>query len=81
MDEDLKAILQSLRDRQNTFEEQMLRHAERVETILHRMDVRDAEAKAQAAKHDYEIVDLRRDTRELIFENQRILKYLESRMN
>jgi hypothetical protein len=52
MGEDLKAILQSIRDRQNTFEEQILCHTERLETILHRMDVRDAEAKAQAAKHD-----------------------------
>jgi hypothetical protein len=81
MGEDLKAILQSIRDRQNTFEEQILCHTERLETILNRMDVWDAEAKAQAAKHDYEMADLRRDTRELIFENQRMLKYLESRMN
>jgi hypothetical protein len=81
MGEDLKAIFQSIRDRQNTFEEQILCHTERLETILHRMDVWDAEAKAQVAKHDYEMADLRWDTRELIFENQRMLKYLESLMN
>ncbi|NER00274.1 MAG: hypothetical protein F6K30_26855 [Cyanothece sp. SIO2G6] len=68
--DDLKAILTSIRDRQNTFEEQMMRHMQEIAALRHDFQV-------QAAKSERRWADVQADIRELIFENQRILRWLE----
>lgn len=68
--DDLKAIVTSIRDRQNTFEEQMMRQMQDLAELRHDFQVQSAESERRWA-------DAQADIHELIFENQRILRWLE----
>jgi hypothetical protein len=82
-DEDFKAIITGLRDRQNAFEEQMmaLRHEMRVEAL--RSDARWSEMqttfKAESARNEARWTDAQAAIHELFVENRRILNWLEGR--
>jgi peptidyl-tRNA hydrolase len=71
MDEDTRAIILSLRDRQNTFEETTAGFFQEMAAIRHDMQI-------AAAKSDARWADTQADIKELQFENQRILKWLEN---
>lgn len=67
---DLKAMILQLRDRQNAFEEQMLRLFQEMNTLRRDFQVQAADEQRRSA-------DTQADIRELMFENQRILRWLE----
>lgn len=71
MDEQTIAIISSIRDRQNAYEETAARFLQELAAIRHDMQI-------AAAKADIRWADTQADIRELQFENQRILRWLEN---
>ena len=68
--DDLRSAIEQIRERQNAFEEQMTRFAQEVVSLRRDFQV-------QAAEEQRRWADAQADIRELMFENQRILRWLE----
>jgi hypothetical protein len=75
--EENKLILEQLRERQNAFEEQMTRYAQEIIALRRDFQVQAAENQHRWAEDQRRWADVQADIRELIFENQRILRWLE----
>ncbi|MGA1133743.1 MAG: hypothetical protein ACO31I_16045 [Prochlorotrichaceae cyanobacterium] len=74
---DLKTMILQLRDRQNAFEEQMLRLFQEMNTLRLDFQVQAADEQRRWAEEQRRWADTQTDIRELMFENQRILRWLE----
>jgi predicted nucleic acid-binding Zn-ribbon protein len=88
MDESTIAIVNAIRDRQNAFEDQMARLRQDYQLEVAKSNAKWAEVQAKMAevqakmaeaqaKSDARWYDIQSDIKEMQFENQRILRWLE----
>ena len=78
--EELRAILTSMSERQKVFSEQLLRHMQELSALRYDYQVKAAEDSRRWADSERRWADTQTDIRELMFENQCILRFLEKQL-